>query len=40
MEALLDLLMGYYFAIWREEEDENEVGKSFVLLLALGTAHE
>ena len=39
MEALLDLLMGCYFAVWREEEDEKEVGKSFVLLLASGTVH-
>ena len=29
--------MGCYFTIWREEEDEKEVRKSFVLLLASGT---
>ena len=34
MEALLDLLMGCYFVVWREEENEKEVRKSFVLLLA------
>ena len=39
IEALLDFLMGCYFAIWREEEDEKEVAKSFVLLLASGTVH-
>ena len=39
MKALLDLLMGYFFGVWRKEENEKEVGKSFVLLLALGTMH-
>ena len=27
MDALLDLLMGCYLAIWREEEDEKRWGK-------------